>query len=680
MTLGIGNYGFQNMPNFTQMQFGNNQSTMQLPFFNGNGGFNGMNTTPVFTLNCGSSSSSSSSSSKKTEIKDEDVKKGLEIKHEEQKVLQEKLNQLKDAKETVDKTKNADGSSTQRVKWKDQGFWGKAGRVLSNVGTGLLNMAKGLVGYEPDGKWNWKKCVRNVAVGAAILCTGPVGGAIAAIGGTTAAAIGGAIATIPTVACVAGMGIGAYKTASGLYKFAKADENDDKAIDDSLQEAAQGAATGILSAMGYKSMMNAAAAAEEAAAAEAASSGVTGSTAGTTSSSLLSRLVSPFKYSYNKAALYANKINFQTDEFGAFKLDASGNKIAETGNWATRVGKQWWQSAKDTWNYDLKASYEKIFKRDLHDAKLDSSISEMQSRIVDLQRQNGTSVITDVQRVQNEAEIALLKARIQEFEGLTNGTISKADLGGASSNKVLGNIQKEFEVVTDPSSGAKTYVSRSTGVGFTESEFTTYYETLSNSQQAHLQTLAKLSDSYTNMMRQHAGSWSQRFSNKYDKQLSQFVNKADGAAAKKIVDSWNWKSWDSWKTVLKFWELPGKLVNKLQTDYQAAIGGRTPSYAKMATKWLATSPATQPVFAAETFSDKAAPFMFSQTISAEEVAQLPKTIEQIKEEMNKLSKITTKEQLAEYKKQKEAEYAKLAAAETAKAQEAAKAQETGNVA
>ena len=158
-------------------------------------------------------SSSSSTKSKKEETYDEymeRLKKERELAKEELKIKSEKQ-ELKNAYvkelENVDKTmarikagRKADGSSTVTAPNKDLGFWGKAGRWLSNAGTTLKNMGKSFIGYKEDGSWSLGKLVKNVAItagaialtfipgvgpviGAGMLATGVIGGTIGAVKG-----------------------------------------------------------------------------------------------------------------------------------------------------------------------------------------------------------------------------------------------------------------------------------------------------------------------------------------------------------------------------------------------------------------------------------------------------------------------------------------------------------------
>ena len=151
--------------------------------------------------------------------------------------ISKKLEATKQTKTQVEKCKKSDGSSAVRTPYKKQGFWGKVGRWCSNAGSALVNIGKNLVGIEKDGSWNWKKCLKNVAITAAAIgaCFIPVVGP----------AIGYGLA-------VTGVAMGAYGTVKGISNLKNASDNDDEAIDNAQQEIITGAFTAVTSAIGLR--------------------------------------------------------------------------------------------------------------------------------------------------------------------------------------------------------------------------------------------------------------------------------------------------------------------------------------------------------------------------------------------------------------------------------------------
>ena len=153
--------------------------------------------------------------------------------------ISKKLEATKQTKVQVEKAKKSDGSSAVRTPYKKLGFWGKVGRWCSNAGSAVVNIGKNLVGIEKDGKWNWKKCLKNVGITALAVgaCCIPYVGPF--IGYTLAAT---------------GVAMGTYGAVKGIYNLNKASDSDDEAIDNAQQEIITGLLTGITSAFGLRAI------------------------------------------------------------------------------------------------------------------------------------------------------------------------------------------------------------------------------------------------------------------------------------------------------------------------------------------------------------------------------------------------------------------------------------------
>lgn len=150
--------------------------------------------------------------------------------------ITETLEKAKAEKAQLEKTKKADGSGTKRTPYKKQGFWGKAARWGSNLLTAGLNMGKQFLGFEKDGKWNWKKCATNVGLTA--LCFVPVVGPIARLGLATAGLIGGG-----------------KQFVEGIKQFNKVKNSDnDEAIDNAIQDILAGGTIIIGSTCGLRAI------------------------------------------------------------------------------------------------------------------------------------------------------------------------------------------------------------------------------------------------------------------------------------------------------------------------------------------------------------------------------------------------------------------------------------------
>ena len=150
--------------------------------------------------------------------------------------ITETLEKAKAEKAQLEKSKKADGSGTKRTPYKKQGFWGKAARWGSNLLTAGLNMGKQLLGFEKDGKWNWKKCLTNVGLTA--LCFVPYVGPVARLGLATAGLIGGG-----------------KQLVEGIKQFNKVKNSDnDEAIDNAIQDILGGGTIIIGSTCGLRAI------------------------------------------------------------------------------------------------------------------------------------------------------------------------------------------------------------------------------------------------------------------------------------------------------------------------------------------------------------------------------------------------------------------------------------------
>lgn len=150
--------------------------------------------------------------------------------------ITETLGKAKAEKAQLEKSKKADGSGTKRTPYKKQGFWGKAARWGTNLLTAGLNMGKQLLGFEKDGKWNWKKCLTNVGLTA--LCFVPYVGPVARLGLATAGLIGGG-----------------KQLVEGIKQFNKVKNSDnDEAIDNAIQDILGGGTIIIGSTCGLRAI------------------------------------------------------------------------------------------------------------------------------------------------------------------------------------------------------------------------------------------------------------------------------------------------------------------------------------------------------------------------------------------------------------------------------------------
>lgn len=221
--------------------------------------------------------------------------------------ITETLEKAKAEKAQLEKSKKADGSGTKRTPYKKQGFWGKAARWGSNLLTAGLNMGKQLLGFEKDGKWNWKKCLTNVGLTA--LCFVPYVGPVARLGLATAGLIGGG-----------------KQLVEGIKQFNKVKNSDnDEAIDNAMQDILGGGTIIIGSTCGLRAI----------------GKGATNAVTSQTRTSLIGKgwqkstqfladmFVNPFKATVQAVKADAVSIS-QNGLLGSFKQSTSNLKNKET--------------------------------------------------------------------------------------------------------------------------------------------------------------------------------------------------------------------------------------------------------------------------------------------------------------------------------------------------------------
>lgn len=278
--------------------------------------------------------------------------------------INKKLEATKQTKAQVEKAKKSDGSSSVRTPYKKLGFWGKVGRWCSNAGSAVVNIGKNLVGIEKDGKWNWKKCLKNVAITAAAIgaCFIPVVGP----------AIGYGLAAT-------GVAMGAYGTVKGISNLKNASNNDDEAIDNAQQEIITGAFTAVTSAFGLRGIGKGVSASNASVAAERTS--VAGKT--WQSVSQFGRDVTVNAWRATGEAMKADRllIRGQSGKWGITRFfQATGAKIKNINNYTNQEQKQS-DGLNEFTNNRLKAVDSKI--KELKDYKnVNGSLSESDAQLL----------------------------------------------------------------------------------------------------------------------------------------------------------------------------------------------------------------------------------------------------------------------------------------------------------
>lgn len=135
---------------------------------------------------------------------------------EQRKEVKTALESTEESIKDIKTSKKKDGSAVVSKSRKDMNFWQKTGRLFKNMGKGIVNIGRALIGYDENGKWDWKKALRNGLITAAAVgaCFIPVVGPAIGYG---LAAVGLGLGTV-----------GVVKSSVELSK-AKTDEEKDKA-------------------------------------------------------------------------------------------------------------------------------------------------------------------------------------------------------------------------------------------------------------------------------------------------------------------------------------------------------------------------------------------------------------------------------------------------------------------
>lgn len=152
------------------------------------------------------------------------------------------LNELKkqyDEAETLE-----DGTKVTYAKTEQLPFMTKCMRGIGKVTEGLWGTVKSLVGFEPDGSWNWKKCLKNVAITAGCCFAGPIAGTVLTAAGASAGVVSAVTGSIAVASRVAATGMkyySMYKLGEGVYKGCTAETT--KEFDESWQQVGTSAFT-----------------------------------------------------------------------------------------------------------------------------------------------------------------------------------------------------------------------------------------------------------------------------------------------------------------------------------------------------------------------------------------------------------------------------------------------------
>ena len=312
-------------------------------------------------------------------------------------------------------------------------------------------MGKQFLGFEKDGKWNWKKCATNVGLTA--LCFVPVVGPVARLGLATAGLIGGGKQLI-----------------EGIKQFNKVKNSDnDEAIDNAMQDILAGGAIAIGSACGLRAIGKGA---PNAVTSQARTS-IIGKAWQKSTQFLADTFVNPFKATVQAVKADAASIS-QNGLLGSFKQSTSNLKNKET------MQKQ-----------DINNSINERL------TKVDAKIKELQ----EWQKLNGKLSQNDKQYLATlKEEKFLLERNKAEMKNFFEGQIKEKAI---------------YDNLKENNSGAKAITrmenrsvsanpNKIQGQVLSDKQIATFYSRIAKQQKAYNKALNKLIDTQNRVMRRLA--------------------------------------------------------------------------------------------------------------------------------------------------------------------------------
>ena len=495
---------------------------------------------------------------------------------------------IEDTKKQLEQNMKEDGSSAIVMeRKKDDGFWTKAARWVSNGASAILNIGKSFIGYDENG-WNWKKCLKNVAIAAGCV-------ALCAIPG-----VGPVISAGLLASGVIGAGIGVYK---GIDKLENATTDAEK--DKAQQDIVANAFVGITSVFGLRGLGKAARLSGAAAATNSATATATGTAV--KSGGLVSKLGKGIANFSKDVTVNAYKATSQNAQAG----------------FSTAKGSGFWT----TWGNNLKSmmpqSWEKRYKNrlDRMNSTLDERLNYLETEINTL-RSGGAS---DPQRLAllREERIAILRQK-QDL-GKFGSSLSKKEydklIDENSYSRTLERIKKRQESTSPHRVG---------GTDVDASVLKTFYKQILKEQKAHQKELSALIKEKEAVMRHRAASGEPDF------EVSCYTRGLDEVSRKLYKPSTWWKNDEvraigGGNTTGNFKRISGMLWS----------GAKTPAFSTTALtdRWI-----NGPLYSY--------PFLFSQEYTKEDVELTQKELEtklqEYEEFKKKLDSIKTTEELEEF--------------------------------
>ena len=525
--------------------------------------------------------SSSSSSTSTLNESYEDYKKRLEKERAEKvKAYQTTLDaaQLEKDKEEVKKTlgldatikelettkkdienntdKKTETSSIVAKRTKEDSFFTKAGRWLSNAGTAVVNIGKGLVGIEKDGSWNWKKCLKNVAI------------TTAAVGASFIPVVGPIIGYGMLAGGVALGGIGIAKGVSQL-KNAKTDAEKDKA----QQDICTNALTTALSLFGLRGLGKSLRVGAATSATTTPGVTMAKASAATSRSGLVGKTI-------EAASNFGRDItvNAFRATSNAVRTDIAAVNIA--GGGASGAAKVWWQRVSNgIKNFNnFKHKYDEKIKN--MEAKIQNEMDAIDAELLatPLSEQNKIALLREQKFLLNQNRL--------ELRNLGN-VKSKADFDKLLTENSSTKVIERMKGYTQDAAGNYEIFGRS----ISPSEYKSFMDGMVKNQKAYQKGMSDIVEFKAAIMRKLAKDPTMNAT-----ALNEYVPNAT-------------QTWSIWKS-----STYGK------NNYQIAIGGNSPGYGIRFMKETLKRPELYAVAYGNQIINPqySAPFLFGQELSKEE--------------------------------------------------------------
>lgn len=425
-----------------------------------------------FTLNFGNQTTVTKSEQNEAvlsveELRERARKEGEFLRARQQDIseLNEEINLINQQTASIKKNQLVDGSSVLPAdKEVNKTTAGKAMRWLSNAGNALKNIGKTFIGFEQDGSWNWKKCLKNIAIAAGCIgaCFIPVVGPFISYGLLATGAIGGTVGIV-----------------KGVSDLKKAEQSgNESAIDKAQQNICSNTFIAVTSVLGLKGMGKGFRLSQPSQASSAQEGvGIITKIAEHTSNFAKDITINAFKSA--KCTAIADK---------ALLSRTSGNAV-------TKFFKAW--GSKISASFKSYNDYKEKYKEEMNNAKqaVDKKLADVNSKLADTN-------LTPKDRAMLEQEKLYLELNKADLESIGTTAKTKTDLNKLKEDNNFANMaKKEISEMTPNANGNYTIGNQE----FTPKEFKTFKKQISASEARRYKELSKVLKAHENMMRSAAG-------------------------------------------------------------------------------------------------------------------------------------------------------------------------------